>query len=388
MVTLTAISAGLLGGTMPALAAPLQSPPGQVLIVDNNLLEGFGDRDLENMVEVRVFVRRLLSQLPYRPDVLLLQEVRHKSAAYAARLLTNKTGNKYLIAAGGARDIFRQVNGKIITQDSAILINSATMSKVGSSGYITTRKESGWDKPEYRKHAFVAARRIGSELTLPMVSLHIPESGVKQKSELIAKALLDKSSNLAGTRLEIMAGDFNTSSYINGKPSAFWNSLTSSPYDFRDSVETVGGQLSKGVDFIFARAGVHGAGVDASYDPALVKNDPSRFYSDHRFRWALLGGDRSSPTTPANLNTSNRTEGVYLNWGASTDTDSGLAGYEVWRVRSDGSENMIGRASGIEYTDRNVYATKTYTYYVRAYDHAHNRSPSTETVATTYRRPD
>jgi hypothetical protein len=55
----------------------------------------------------------------------------------------------------------------------------------------------------------------------------------------------------------------------------------------KDSVRNlIGGH---GVDFVFTEGRFVTAGKDATYVWKNVQNDPSRYYSDHAFRWALLG---------------------------------------------------------------------------------------------------
>ena len=67
---------------------------------------------------------------------------------------------------------------------------------------------------------------------------------------------------------------------------------------------------------------------------------------------------------------------VNLSWSASTDTGgSGLAGYEIFRdVYPHNNPQQIGTSSVTSYSDTTAVDGATYSYRVRAYDGAGNRS--------------
>jgi len=81
--------------------------------------------------------------------------------------------------------------------------------------------------------------------------------------------------------------------------------------------------------------------------------------------------DTTPPSVPQNLvGTAVSGTWVNLTWTASTDTGgSGLAGYEVFR-----NGGLIGSSSVASYSDQSATSAATYTYQVRAYDGAGNRS--------------
>ena len=390
LVVLAGASAPVLIDSGVAKAAP-RSRAGRPLFVTANLQEGFGDRDVRRMGEMRTFVKRLLNQTPSAPDVLLLQEVRGRSARYVKKLLSNKTGFPYAVAFGCDRAIWRQNSRRIITQDSAILLNKATMDKMGSGGYITTRKWTAeFDKPLYRKHAYGMARMKGTDLTFAMASIHIPGSGVKETSQEIANELASRRPGV--NRRSVIGGDFNTlrkARVVNGRviPARFWKNLTTRPYRYRDSIHFGDGPLSNGVDYIFARAGVHKTGVDTRYNPKMSE-DRSGFYSDHRFRWAVLGSDMSPPTSPKSLRASNVTSGIRLSWRRAADRGgSGVAGYEVWRMLESRPDARLVRTKDSSWVHKKTWGGWTYRYYVRTYDWAHNRSARSDKVTLVRRKP-
>lgn len=362
------------------------SPPQKTLFITANLREGFNDRDLKNMRELPIFVNRLLSIMHYDPDVLLLQEVRYKSAAAVAQLLSKRTGHRYRLAFGGARNPWSGNKRRITVRDSAILLNTSTMTKVGKGGWIEVKKDSSATRPMYKGHAYGLARRNGTAMTYAIASIHTQESSITDTTRTIAKQLAAKRPDINSGRYNIIGGDFNTTRLISpNRSSSFWSWLTGSPRNYRDSVYSVRGPMSNGVDYIFARAGVYSAGVDSHYNNRT--RDPARFYSDHRFRWAILGPDRTAPSVPNRLRARNVSSGIRLSWRGSGDAGgSGVDRYEVYRVKRTGPPRMIGSSADNSYSDNATYFTKRYKYFVRARDRAHNRTAPTGTIAVTRRK--
>lgn len=92
--------------------------------------------------------------------------------------------------------------------------------------------------------------------------------------------------------------------------------------------------------------------------------------------------ETTPPSVPTNL-TGNAVSGtrVDLSWGASTDTGgSGLAGYEIFR---NNGASPIGTSPVASYSDTNAVNGTTYSYRVRAYDGAGNRSNLSNQVSVT-----
>ncbi|MBA3350368.1 MAG: endonuclease/exonuclease/phosphatase family protein [Actinobacteria bacterium] len=369
-----------------AARAGTVSPPQQTVFITANLQEGYNDGDLKNMRELPIFVSRVLSHVPYDPDVLLLQEVRYKSAAAVAQILSARTGHRYTVAFGGARDPWTGTSKRITVRDSAIVLNTATMTKVGDGGWIEEPKDSSANRPMYKGHAYGFARRTGTAMTFAMTSIHIQESSVTETTRAIATKLAAKRPDIDSGRYNVIGGDFNTSRQTSpNNPAPYWSWLTGSPRNYRDSVYAVRGPMSTAVDYIFARAGVYAAGVDTTYNNKTT--DPALFYSDHRFRWAALGPDRVAPSVPNGLQAQNVSSGIRLSWAGSTDTGgSGLGGYEVYRVKKTGPPRLIGTSAGNSYNDNDTYFTKRYKYFVRARDHAHNRTAPTATISLIRRK--
>lgn len=89
--------------------------------------------------------------------------------------------------------------------------------------------------------------------------------------------------------------------------------------------------------------------------------------------------DTTVPSVPTNLTaTAVSTTQINLSWSASTD-NVGVAGYEVYR-----STALISTVIGTTYSDTGLSANTSYSYSVKAFDGANNKSAvSATTIATT-----
>src|SRR5438105_14404402 len=76
----------------PAAASLPLTQSGKALVVELNIREAFGKLNLSH---IDTFTGRLLSQVPYVPDVVLLQEVRRRSARYAAKVMTSQSSHPF-----------------------------------------------------------------------------------------------------------------------------------------------------------------------------------------------------------------------------------------------------------------------------------------------------
>jgi chitodextrinase len=89
-------------------------------------------------------------------------------------------------------------------------------------------------------------------------------------------------------------------------------------------------------------------------------------------------GDTQAPSTPANLTaTASSSTSVGLNWNASTDNVA-VAGYEVFRGGS-----LLTTVTGTGYSDNSVSPGNSYSYQVRSFDAAGNRSGFSNTASAT-----
>lgn len=99
---------------------------------------------------------------------------------------------------------------------------------------------------------------------------------------------------------------------------------------------------------------------------------------------AVAALDSQKPTPPtivmARANASKTR--VYLEWHGANDNDY-VEDYIVYRTREKGKEEKVTTTSDNEYTDRDVDANLTYSYYVVARDNSGNLSTSSPTVSVT-----
>jgi hypothetical protein len=349
-----------------------------VVIVTINLEEGFNyGNDLRDMSEVNLFVTRLLKTFTRDPDVLLLQEVNSKSAHRVARLLTRKTGKTFRVAQDAGRRAWWQTKTRVYKADTAIVINSKTMKEIGSSGNIVTTYDPPTGKVEYKKNARALVRQRDGGLELALASVHIPGAGpYTTRVQKVANALAVKYGPATSQRFHVLGGDFNRVGVLSGKSfgqiktEKWWVWLTGGARNYNDSIYNV--TRSKGVDYIFAKGGVLGAGVDGS----------KVAYSDHRFRWSFVGLDESAPSTPSDVRAGsiNNGERIRISWTASSDVEAGIFEYDLWRSRDGEKFVCIGATANDVYYDESVAKGTEYWYYVVAKDWSDNRSGPSEIV--------
>ena len=290
--------------TAPARGAPV-TPDGEILVVTANLLEAHDPQDLRNLREMKVFVRRLLDKLPLRPDVLLLQEVSHRSAGKVARLLTEKTADTYGVAVDAGDKVTVKLSpSKYFHRETAIVINRTTMAKV-SSGYLRTsyapRHASGTSKVGVRRQSLMLAEEKVSGFRLALASVHLATKSALRTHDL-SQSYRNQWAKQVSTALRkrypaeanavTVGGDFNQDmcEYTIEKDCRPWAPFYKTyvdGLDLKDSVRNVIG--GHGVDFVFTEGRVVDVGKDATYEWKNVQHDPSRYYSDHAFRWALVG---------------------------------------------------------------------------------------------------
>ena len=286
-----------------ALPASKSSPDAEITIVSNNLHEGYDNADLEDLSEVKVFVRRVLDTVPHSPDLVLLQEVRNKSAKKVAKVLSNKTSDDYKMAVAPGELPTQDFDNRQVFTDTSVVVNQSTMKITDDGGYLSTTydREDGLigEKLAVKRHAYLEVKERSSGLRMSVASLHLsPENKLVSLSvsQTYRKTWVD---DIAGfleaeypdADMSIIGGDFNTERCKVGTggdtgrlcvANTWWDTLTSSPYSYTDLVtEVIGGSP---VDYIFATADV----IDAGKDDEIDDERSSEYYSNHAFRWAEI----------------------------------------------------------------------------------------------------
>ncbi len=301
----------------PALAAERQadtpSPEGQLLVVTTNLKEAFDNGDIGDNSDMSAYVRRLLNQVPYIPDALLVQEMRRSSASVVARLMTNATGMSFRVAAKPGDPPWTEKGNKIIDRETAIIINTATVQVLGRAGRFTTSYETADANPQepvrVRHHRTLSILEINGGSSLSLASVHYVQNhflesyavGESYKAQWVQKTarILDDVSFARGTQATVIGGDFNASrgtrdNQANHSHSAWLLGIIDDPYNFIDAVWEV--TREGGPDYLLTRAGVVDAGVDIYYDTQEAERS-GYYYSDHRFRWALIAPGETGTST-------------------------------------------------------------------------------------------
>jgi hypothetical protein len=367
-----------------AEAASKNTPSDRLTIVTANLLEGFGNHDLRDMSEMKVFTRRVLDLVPNLPDAMLLQEVRAKSARYVARLMTRKTGQRYRVAVNAAKRPFRRRAGRVVKQDCAIVVNTKTVRMVGAGGYLKIRyRQAGARTVKKNAYAFVTRRVVDSSdrISTALMSTHVPGSDLARRVTRMAAFLRRKYPMASPTQMSVVGGDFNRAAasgkWNNPRFHPWWKIITGKKYGYVDTVYAA--ERNRGINFIFARRGVVDAGWDEKYDFRASRGDRARFYSNHAFRWAVVENDRDTPTRPA-IDRSyydNGNPSIFLRWQPSMDrTFRGVMQYAVWRSAGDGPFRRINKSHVTHYVDRKVLRDRMYRYLIVATDGTGNRTRS------------
>lgn len=285
-------------------AATATSPPDKMLVVTTNLRAAWGDQS-DMPVRMKRYVHRLLNQTPYFPDALMLQEVKRRSARRVAALLSNRTGNDYIVAVRPPRIPWSETP-KIHTEtDSAIVIDRTTTKKLDPGGFISLKyKRSDAADPKSRvevnRHARLSVEERSGGLRMSLASVHFQYKKLKNRSlwrtyqkkwaQKVAKKLATKYPGTTHT----VGGDFNRTRCITPGGAAkctknpFWRVFVRH-HHYRDVIYKLWREGKKhlglgGVDFIFTKGTPLKGRIDRYYN----KNDASTFYSDHHFVWGLI----------------------------------------------------------------------------------------------------
>ena len=83
--------------------------------------------------------------------------------------------------------------------------------------------------------------------------------------------------------------------------------------------------------------------------------------------WTDASYDLSGPTAPSNLTTTpvSSTQ-IRLNWSASSDPQSGVSQYNIYRQGNGQTYQYVATTTALTYTDSGLSQTQTYSYYVTA----------------------
>ena len=390
---------GVLSTVAPARAAgPSKSPRNEILVVTANVREAWEPRDVREAWDMKNFVSRIVPLLPYKPDVLLLQEVTARSAATIAKLLGRATGNRFAVVVKPWAVAQRRDGRMLYKRDTAIVINLATMQETKQGGYLThryARSDAVRGKPvQVVQTAYTVVHERKGRFDLPVSSSHfVTRRGTLRTETLDRRYRLRWSRDIAarlrrfGSRrklLRVAGGDFNAERcWVEDEAGTctkflpWWKFMTETS-SYSDALReriNVGG-----IDYVFGRGNIIRAGLDRTWTQAQrLAHDAPDFYSDHRFRWALVGDDHYKPKRPTNLIAKDfgkdATLRVRVNWAASSDPGgSELAGYKVYKSKNGTTFRLVATTTEDLFEDTRVRIAQRYWYRVVAYDNAGNHS--------------
>ena len=99
---------------------------------------------------------------------------------------------------------------------------------------------------------------------------------------------------------------------------------------------------------------------------------------------AFRRGDTTPPSVPTGLvATAVSSSQINLSWNASTDPNSTVAGYKIYR-----NGTQVGTTANTSYQDSGLSASTTYSYTVSAYDPSGNTSAQSSSASATTQAPD
>lgn len=93
--------------------------------------------------------------------------------------------------------------------------------------------------------------------------------------------------------------------------------------------------------------------------------------------------DTTAPTIPGSFSTSLSGNFPVLTWTQSTDTQSGVVEYRIYRGVGAGTRTYYDRTTALTYTDTNVTPSTVYVYHVTAVDGKGNESSASSTDTET-----
>ncbi len=306
-LALFALSAALVGAFVgPAGAGSRNTPDNEILVVTANIEEAYtmGTNDLANHFEIDNFAQRVKDVVPKVPDVLLLQEVNRETSLLAARRLSARLNQRFVVGVRPIANTTLEYSDRQVHTETAILLNARTMATEHKGGYFAAKYPSSAAPPgqrvQVRRQAYMLARERATGLKVPIVSLHYAmESSFRTASlsndwrgkwSAQLKGLLNRKYNAdSNRRAPMIGGDFNAGrcyrgDFSNCTVAKWWKTMTSRPHKYLEAGREH--LVPYGVDAIFIQGTAVNAGWDEHGD--FSESDRQRFYSDHRLRWATV----------------------------------------------------------------------------------------------------
>ena len=301
---------------------PSRTPP-ELLVVTWNLREAFEHEDLQDNRDMRAAARRLAYNLAADPDVVLLQEVIGSSARDVARFLSTLTKKAYEVVAAPptGTHIFKADPPHQTTRDTAIVINTETIKKVGRVRWLACEFDPADADPAAEhltthQEPCAMLEHVASAQRVVAVSAHfVQDQGIKDMAtenaykaqwlRYIAEEIEEKYPPGPRRAASIIGGDLNVDrspgypEKVKAREREFWKLVTrelgyfDAVYEMNsESDEMLQAQYRRGarmatkrIDYIFVKGDVTAASHDLDYDPP--EGSPA-WATDHRLVWALV----------------------------------------------------------------------------------------------------
>ena len=310
LASLGAVGASLLGAAAgPARAAGRNTPAGEILVITANIEEAYTmppGNDLADNFELDNFAVRIKQVVPKIPDVILLQEVNSRTSDLVASRLSARLGQKFVVAVRPVANTTIEYPDRQVHTETAILLNAKTMATDDRGGYFSAvypkSAAPAGERVQVRRHAYMLAREKGSGVKVPLVSLHYAMERSFRTAKLSnyyrgrwskqLKSFIARKYNAnSNQRAAVIGGDFNagrcyTGDFANCNEAAWWRAMENDDPRYGEAGRAATVPVPYGVDAIWTRGGVVDAGWDENGD--FPESDRSRFYSDHRLRWAVV----------------------------------------------------------------------------------------------------
>jgi hypothetical protein len=219
-------------------------------------------------------------------------------------VLTRRTGQRYIVAVRPIRNTTIEYPDKAWHTETAIVINARTMAVAKRGGYFAALYPSSAAAPgeriQVKNHAHVLLREKGTGLEVPVASVHYTNAGNMRSASVsdywrgvwsrkLERLMHRRYRASAPAKLSNIGGDFNmvrcaSGSFQSCKEAKFWETLTSAPHEYTDSMHDLG--FPTGVDFVFTTGEALRGGIDEN--GKFPESDRKNYYSDHRFRWTVV----------------------------------------------------------------------------------------------------
>lgn len=350
------------------------SPDARVLVVTTNLAEAYGVSDVKDHRDMAIWCARIRATLDRPPDVLLLQEVRRSSLRWTIHRLSQVEGRHFRVVVWPSNPS-RARPRTVVKTDTAIAINTSTMSAVDGGGFVRTVLSSADSKDRgtyVKRNAYSLVRQRSSGWTMPVVSVHLAPPGwlSAPKNSDDDRALRAQWFQHLASAIDDIYPNANGYSTFGGDFNDVWNSENlkslSRGLGYKVDLRVTRNPAWQMADHLFTRSG--------GYEIGKIRGH----FSDHFGVWMTIGPDNVAPTAPSNARaTDNEPEHVRIEWDPATDNESSVTYYATRAL------DYVLRTVDTAAVDRYTYPGQHLSYVVVAVDAAHNISPPSNRTEVT-----